>query len=125
MREIKYRAWYLDQELMCDVDGFDFPNKQMTVYHHGFYNGQETCGIDDLPIMQYIGIKDTEEKEIYEGDIVEDNYGRRNIVRFLNGLFLIGNWNVHGFINAFQEFKVVGNIYQTPELIKEETKCSD
>lgn len=125
MREIKYRAWYLDQELMCDVDGFDFPNKQMTVYHHGFYNGQETCGIDDLPIMQYIGIKDTEEKEIYEGDIVEDKHGRRNIVRFLNGLFLIGNWNVHGFINAFQEFKVVGNIYQTPELIKEETKCSD
>lgn len=125
MREIKYRAWYLDQELMCDVDGFDFPNKQMIVYHHGFYNGQETCGIDDLPIMQYIGIKDKEEKEIYEGDIVEDKHGRRNIVRFLNGLFLIGNWNVHGFINSFQEFKVVGNIYQTPELIKEETKCSD
>lgn len=125
MREIKYRAWYLDQELMCDVDGFDFPNKQMTVYHHGFYNGQETCGIGDLPIMQYIGIKDNEKKEIYEGDIIEDKHGRRNIVRFLNGLFLIGNWNVHGFINAFQEFRVVGNIYQTPELIKEETKCSE
>lgn len=36
------------------------------------------------------------------------------------GVFYIGNWNVQEFIKAFDFYKVVGNIYENPELLKEE-----
>lgn len=126
MREIKFRAWYLDQELMCSIDGFDFPNKEMTVYHHGFWNGQETCSIEDLPIMQYTGIKDKYEKEIYEGDIVSIQVHDRLNWNSITGkvVFLEGGWTVEDVGNfaialwsEVNEVEVIGNIYQNAELL--------
>lgn len=85
-------------------------------------------------IQQFIGLKDHKDIECYEGDIVryfnlppfEISYGLLGEVQFINGCFCIkcrdkskgGNKT---WITEFDEldyFEVVGNIMETPELLK-------
>ena len=71
-------------------------------------------------IMQYTGLKDKNGKDIYEGDIFTITTGEEetNIVEFYNGEYFLldhglnlSKWNNDG--------KVIGNIYENPELVKE------
>jgi len=60
-REIKFRAW-------------DKKNKQMSFGNIGFhYNDIQGMYAYDKELMQYIGLKDKNGKEIYEGDILTGN----------------------------------------------------
>lgn len=73
--------------------------------------------------MQYTGLNDKNDKEIYEGDIVQGRYRgyeMQNVpqkVTFLNGCFMFGNWNAHEYFNRHQEIEVIGNIYENLELL--------
>ena len=79
----------------------------------------------------FIGLKDKNKKEIYEGDIVEFNYfieGDKNVslmvVRYDGCSFkayskigLTSSLNLEVDINE-GKIEVIGNIYETPELLK-------
>lgn len=76
--------------------------------------------------MQYTGIKDKNNKEVYEGDIVKYSHPRTNeiirAVTFKDGAFGIeglheGTHIVFGNI-LDSDIKVIGNIYENPELLK-------
>ena len=117
--EISFRAWDDVNKDMIDIARFDFAD--YTVYSHLFacegYLGE------NLRIMQYTGLKDKNGKEIYEGDAVEGvhrhfEWKQKEKVFFLNGCFMIGNWNAHEFFNRFQHINVIGNIYENPELLE-------
>lgn len=114
-REIKFRGW-------------DSANKQM-IPHHNLNVGIKNInrGNNHITLLQYTGIKDLSGNEIYDGDIIEYPNGLIYIVEWLRnygGMWLRENRiyenGPHGM--AFNEtepyeLQIVGNIYQTPELL--------
>lgn len=82
-------------------------------------------------IGQYTGVKDKNGKEVYEGDILDDGYEKR-IVKFKDGAFyqallpqdenknLFEPWlPVMVVIGVLYDVEVIGDIYTTPELLRE------
>lgn len=83
---------------------------------------------DESTICQCTGLKDKNDKLIWESDIVRDAHGNFYAVFYYNNyyrfswicvksdVFLVGAmWNLLG-INSF-EVEVVGNIFDNPELL--------
>ena len=111
MREIKFRAW---DKIIKRMLYFDF-----------------TQHIDptDCEIMQFTGLKDTNGKEIYEGDILGGTFGDGYIgycdkCKSFEYLFADGECtSCNGDISWFEmveengKLEVIGNIYENPELL--------
>lgn len=123
MREIKFRAWDLLEKRMR------YLNKEMVGfrYYEVFCNTPDSRGFD---LMQFTGLKDKNDIEIYEGDVVRGS-------AFEDGDLEIGEvawfeycWDISGLITdgefndlmewyAAGNLEVIGNIYENPELLKE------
>jgi len=109
MRPIKFRAWHKKLKAM-------FPNvavkEKDILYDTRWYRR------DDVIVMQYTGIKDKNEQEIYEGDIVSK--GTDTGVVFWHptevAFVIIGSMDICDLF----ESEVIGNIYQNAELLKKE-----
>ena len=119
MREIKFRAWCPERRMMCNVVSINFIEKTMTVVYpdnHGF-----TDEIRAVKLMQYTGLKDKNGKEIYEGDIVNNNDFVWSIYATEAHYCMATDGkktdNDHLFINEAQHCEVIGNIYDNPELL--------
>ena len=117
MREIKFRAWDKQRkEMLIALDIREIP-----VLNCGL-------GIDDnFELMQYTGLKDKNGIEIYEGDIVLFfvSHGAEGVpsdeemqgeVYYSNGML----YPMSDFMYDHYIFEVIGNIYENPELIKEQ-----
>ncbi len=86
------------------------------------FSGDDIVETDNWKVMQFTGLKDKNGKDVFEGDIVvEHNHGRKinqEVVRFEEGGFFpfaIPQWEVTMII---EECEIIGNIYETPELLK-------
>jgi uncharacterized phage protein (TIGR01671 family) len=136
MREIKFRIWDNDVKKMTPFDALCITTRDMVCMSHGYQeshihlNQIFECLGNEAVIMQYIGEKDKNGNEVYEGDILihindidNPEYG---IVRYYERQYkavIDGD----GSINDFEEedlldyrsemYIVVGNIYQNPELL--------
>lgn len=79
---------------------------------------------DDSILLQYTGLQDKNGKEIYEGDIVHsDLLNITAAMEFANGGFGIhkirADLKVVALYGALSyEFKIIGNIYENPELLE-------
>jgi len=144
MREIKFKAWDKLNKEMFNVEIMDFQERKVykdTVSYRKF---------NDIELMQYTELKDKNEKEIYEGDVVklvhtgieisadrlEDLKRFVGIIKYENGIFKIVKTEKSLIESKYFEMEqkkvseifiysklydleVVGNIYENPELLKE------
>lgn len=126
MREIKFRAW--------DKDLKRWTNYSIDDDLLMFYDKHAECWEADQEgerfiLCQYTGLKDNEDREIYEGDIVKAISFARwiGVVKYSdkNQAFIFEDIdkNYRGsivFMSQFaQNFKILGNIYENPGLLKE------
>jgi len=116
---------------MTDVNFMNIDYKEIVVMIDE--NDYEfNCG--EYELMQYTGLTDKNGREIYEGDVVEsftipNGYICRGVVVFENGSFLMDVKNApfaeSGFKGDFderiREYTVLGNIYENPEMLEDET----
>ncbi|MHA1400180.1 MAG: YopX family protein [Candidatus Heimdallarchaeaceae archaeon] len=129
MREIKFRAWDKINNRLVDCGVFD---GMAYLWSEGM--GQFVT--EDLPVMQYTGLKDKNGKEIYKNDKIEftvfdynDNDTQYSgVVKFSEGGWKIWNnkddqfYGSDGAFNLWEtleqdcELKVIGNIYENKEL---------
>lgn len=128
METIKFRAWNKEtmrmwsHELMERSKVFALAS---ALPHQDFLivpNGKH------LILMQYSGLKDDNGKEIYEGDILKDwRSGTEQvnpyIVVDLRELYL--EQNRDDFYYTMTNCRVIGNIHENPELLKEVSHESD
>ena len=126
MRELKFHAFNKERKKMYDVYSFDqhfirvAENVALGVAVTQF-------SVDDFePIMQYVGLKDKNVKEIYEGDVVLFDYEKILVSYGIQGVDAFEGigfnlWSHYGQkqdgTRLQSEIEVVGNIYESPELL--------
>lgn len=122
----RYRAWHKTWEEMGKVKRirFDDDGNVTTVLFKS-----ETLGtnlkIDEIELMQSTGLFDKNGQEIFEGDI----FGTKKD-GLLNGIIEyredLGMWtnnlirynNFERLCNVASDRKIIGNVYQNPELLE-------
>lgn len=155
--ELKYRVWITsktDDWYGCDnYDEFDWDNRMRDVFAIYFPLGQFSgkdislkeiecegednyangwTSINDCELMQFIGLKDCNDKDIYEGDVIEfrANYSSKPCgqmkAKVVIGVYHLELHAENGLVyNAeeeadefpYQHCEIIGNIYENPEII--------
>ena len=129
MRNIKFRAWNKQTKTMGYLD---------YIWNDHWYSnptGEKDLGTavwdnsnivfpggweHKFELMQFTGLKDSDGKEIYEGDLVKSHTGRICEIRWFegNGMWDTTAVNDEGVPFPFQsiqgsgKYKVIGNIYE-------------
>jgi uncharacterized phage protein (TIGR01671 family) len=143
MRKIKFRAW--DKKNKCWYEPTHGAYRgelfELLVGFSGDLSAHTMAGLEHesmfpgrFILQQYIGRHDKNGKEIYEGDIVDGYLCGKGVVEWFDELGWDGGGSKHpGFYchkwfefgdegnmeyhSGFDNVRVIGNIYDTPQLI--------
>lgn len=128
MREIKFRVWCTfapwrnTKPEMVYFDLEEYAADQDSEY------GNHEININENSVMQFTGLKDKNGKEIYEGDIVRDEFKRVMLLDWhTNGFkfkaltptnFLWAH-DINEWFSGYGPFpEVIGNIHANPDLME-------
>lgn len=135
-REIKFRAYI--KKLHRYAKGIEtiLYHKECDIEGEGIWSvvsvatKQSIFECDEIIVEQYTGLKDKDDKEIYEGDIVKARWYRaknarldaKGEVKFDEGWFYIkcdpdGQDRLGVPIHNCYNLEVIGNIHENPELL--------
>ena len=126
MREIKFRAWVKEKKAIFEVILIDYVTKKVTylLERVGHLLSIRDAKFNDIEFMQYTGLKDKNNKEIYEGDIF--HIGSKKILYVVEWIDCglkgrqIKNISWIGLDYWKDDIEVIGNIYENPELMEDE-----
>ena len=123
---LKFKAWDKDKKVMRIIDEIDF-NSGYILISTGYKS------FDEVKLLQYTGLKDKNNTEIYDGDIAEFKYPHDK--RFKEIGIITHSAEKACFVikmirDTVQEFelyrgvansylKVIGNKFDNPELLEE------
>ena len=123
-REIKYRAWLKEEKKMVIVETIDFSEKSIQYLEKNEIIDAyllRTTFLEDIELMQYTELKDKNDVEIYEGDIIICKYGPEIMmeVKWVDeGFRTLGKYNGDNYVGYVKNSaEVIGNIYENPELL--------
>lgn len=120
MRPIKFRAFNKEDKNICDVVRIDLFVKCALVK---LKNGRhKEFSFDDIELMQFTGLYDKHRKEVFEGDIVKDNYGEIGSVEWDSEKlqFFISTYDGGCFFDQeTRVYEIIGNIHENPELLEQ------
>ena len=122
MRKIKFKAWHKEKKIMGEVLGIDILHKEM-FFSNEDVDCYEHTDFKDIELMQYTGLKDKNNKEIYEGDIF--HIGSKKILYVVEWIDCglkgkqIRNGSWIGLDFWKKDIEILGNIYENPELMEE------
>lgn len=120
----KFRAWDSWRKRMSVVDRIYIDTEGIRLYDDF---GEYWRDFRDVKLMQSTGLKDKNDKEIFEGDIV-DYKGRKAVIKWHGSyasfiyIFVdelqkrVAGWNP--LYLAYFHFEVIGNKFETPEFLE-------
>lgn len=144
-REIKFRVWDNKNKCFCYCSPLTFISRNMSKILDGItrlsgqvfseYESFYVTGDDkkkqlevthpshkDFVIQQFTGLKDKNNKEIYEGDIVE-YHKKMYRIQFCNS-YACGGYRLFNYDETLEtecdnwfSCKIIGNIFENPELL--------
>lgn len=124
LRNYKFRAWDRKNKAMLKVTTVDFSNgicfSPSREKHLDFWN-YETA------LMQSTELKDRNENEMYEGDVIKGkewskgkSHRHIGVVTYVGGEFRsVGVKQYCGYNGSVNgSYEIIGNIYENPELVE-------
>ncbi|WCZ18928.1 hypothetical protein HLG73_06085 [Lacticaseibacillus paracasei] len=118
-REIKFRAYSSHNHKMYPVSNIEWDiDDHIWVTADDGKNGIELID-EEAHLMPYTGLHDKNGREIYEGDIVKNEYGKVMDVNYdpRSAAFGVGDY-YFGTIGSGKILEVIGNIFENPELLE-------
>jgi len=136
MREYKFRAWDKKKNKMLYLSPNDtilFQNGKCSVWKEHQYYEQEECfccqTFNNVIPMLCSGRKDKTGTLVFDGDILHKEGCWDVRIEFENGVFWVRDADRKRYVNkmmntplsefAIEEFEVIGNRWDNPELLKE------
>lgn len=127
-REIKFRGWDSVNEVMLPVESINFREGYVSL-NEG--DNSLTDTLEMIELMQYTCLKDKNRKEIYEGDILERHGYWPIRIEYDKGCLMVRDLDEVRYNNlilnvpicnfeSINDWKVIGNIYENPELLERE-----
>lgn len=128
-REIKFRSWDKISKVMCQVAELSFWDPDLDndtiIYDLSSGFNHRYISKEDIELLQYTGLKDCNNKEIYEGDIVKCEDGIGTIYFHQKGYWfvyqpnaLLAKFGICKMVKDYDCIEVIGNIYENPELLE-------
>jgi hypothetical protein len=120
----RYRAWDKIHKTMYEVDdimSIDFGKSEISVKTL-FFERTNYYKFDDIVLMQSTGMRDKNDREIFEGDIIDSTDGFLTGViefRVSLGMFvsdLVEYNNFERLCNVASSRKIIGNTWEHPKL---------
>jgi hypothetical protein len=108
----KFRVWNTKSNGWCGTIGLN-----ETISHY-----ELEYDTDDFVFVQYTGLNDSKGNPIYEGDIIEQNFGKkptRGLVKFSRGSFRV-IWPAETYDDLgcmlIEYVTVIGNVFENPKM---------
>ena len=120
MKTIKFRAWDQHKKVMVSWEEI----WECKGYVYDFFNNI----FNNLIPLQRTGLKDQNGYAIYEGDIITTHRNGEGIRRtgevvYDNevGAYYMGEWGMLSDFSLFNEFRIIGNNFENPELLNKDS----